>query len=100
MIHKYICQQNTIIKQIGISTITSTKKGKNYNFYSNTFMAYLYIIVEKLKSHQYLMTLDLLKSIGYSFEKRYLTFMLFYVLQLCSFHSFFFFFLEIITTCC
>ena len=53
-------------------------------------MAYLYIIVEKLKSHQYLMTLDLLKSIGYSFEKRYLTFMLFYVLQLCSFHSFFF----------
>ena len=53
-------------------------------------MAYLYIIIEKLKSHQYLVTLDLLKSIGYSFEKRCLTFMLFYVLQLCSFHSFFF----------
>ena len=35
---------------------------------------------------QYLMTLDLLKSIGYNFEKRCLTFMLLYVLRLCLFH--------------
>ena len=86
MIHKYICQQNTIIKQIGISTITSTKKGKNYNFYPNTFMAYLYIIVEKLKSHQYLMTLNLLKSIGYSFEKRCLIFLCYFMF--CDFAHF------------
>ena len=51
-------------------------------------MTYLYIALEKLKSHQYLMTLDLLKSVDYNFEKkRCLTFMLFYVLQLCPFHS-------------
>ena len=60
---------------MGILTITLTKKGKKiYNFLLNTFMTYLYIVVVKLKSHQYLMTLNLLKSVGYNFEKRCITF--------------------------
>ena len=37
-------------------------------------MAYLYIAIEKLKSHPYLMTLDVLKRVGYKFEKKMFNF--------------------------